>query len=59
MLGRAGFENVEIRGCDGALLADVPLVRRGARRRGSRAYRALERLMPSAFSRCLIAVARR
>jgi SAM-dependent methyltransferase len=59
MLARAGFAEIGIGGCDGALLADIPLLRRLSRGRGSPPYRLLERFLPSIFSRCLLTVAYR
>jgi SAM-dependent methyltransferase len=59
MLACAGFVETDIRGCDGALLADIPLLRRFSRGRGSPPYRALERWLPSILSRVLLVVTRR
>jgi SAM-dependent methyltransferase len=56
MLAGAGFVEIDIRGCDGALLADVPLLRRLSRGRGSPPYRMLERWLPSILARCLLTV---
>jgi SAM-dependent methyltransferase len=59
MLELAGFVDVSVRGHDGALLADMPLIHRWARRRGSAPYRLMERILPSIFGGRLLGVARR
>lgn len=59
MLAGAGFAEIDIEGCDGALLADIPLLRRLSGGRGSYPYRMLERRLPSILARCLLTVAHR
>jgi SAM-dependent methyltransferase len=59
-LSAAGYSDMQIRGCNGAVLAELPLLHRlGSGKLGSRPYRLLERLAPSLFSATLIAAARR
>jgi SAM-dependent methyltransferase len=59
MLAATGFREIEVQGCDGAVLADIPLLRRLSRGRGSPPYRLLERRLPSILARNLLAVTHR
>jgi methionine biosynthesis protein MetW len=58
MLSAAGFTEIWVGGYHGALLADIPIVRRLARRRSSAAYRTAENRLPSLLALHLLAVAR-
>lgn len=57
MLEEAGFGEVTVSGHGGALLGDLPLLSRLARRRGSSLYRRLESASPSILGARLLAVA--
>jgi SAM-dependent methyltransferase len=57
MLRNSGFREVEVRGHDGAFLADLPLVRRLARQRSSAFYRRLEAIAPTLLGGRLLAIA--
>lgn len=57
MLERTGFETVEVGGHGGAILSDIPLLRRLYRGEASKLYKRVERVAPSLLAVRLHAVA--